>query len=63
MVDQLLLLYAGRTVTSVYARIHFDNAPASPTDTHALLIVGFDGACRVFCVCGARVFVLATDLG
>jgi arylamine N-acetyltransferase len=43
MVDQLLLLYAGRTVTSVYARIHFDDAPQSPTDTHALLIVGFDG--------------------
>lgn len=49
MVDQLLLLYADRTVTSVYARIHFDNAPASPTDTHALLIVGFDDGSTGVC--------------
>jgi predicted dehydrogenase len=43
MVDQMLLLYEGRKVTSVYARMHFDNLPHSPTDTHSLLIIGFDG--------------------
>ncbi len=46
LVDQLLILFGGKKVKSVYSRMHFDHRPASDVDTHALLIVGFDGTLR-----------------